>query len=128
MSYLNKVLIIGNVGRDPEVRTTQGGGEVATFSVATNEKWKDKNGDPQERTEWHNIVTFGKSVKNVKDLIKKGSQVFVEGKLQTDKWEDKEGNKRSKTSIMMFSFSLLGGKPKSKDSGPADYSDSDVPF
>ena len=93
-SGLNKVLLIGRLGKDPEVRYTTTGGSVATFSVATNENWTDKNGQKQERTEWHRIVAWGKLGEICGQYLSKGREAFVEGRLQTREWTDKEGHKR----------------------------------
>ena len=87
---LNKVLLMGNLGRDPEVRFTAGGTSVANFSIATNESWKDKNGQLQEKTEWHRIVVWGKLAELCGEYLKKGRQAFIEGRLQTREWTDKE--------------------------------------
>ena len=92
---LNKVMIIGNLGNDPDVRYTQGGAAVSNISVATSETWKDKtSGEPVEKTEWHKVVFFGKLAEIVAEYLKKGAKVYIEGKLQTRKWQDKEGNDR----------------------------------
>lgn len=121
MSGVNKAIIIGNVGRDPEVRYTQGGDPVANFSVATTEKWKDHDGEPQERTEWHNVVFFGRLAEVVGEYVKKGKQVYVEGKLQTDKYTDKEGVEKYSTKIVGLNLQLLGKKDdgRGEDDRPA---------
>lgn len=105
-SSLNKVILIGNVGRDPEVRTTQDGREVASFSIATSESWKDKmSGDRKERTEWHRIVIFSQPLVNiVKSYIKKGSKLYVEGSLHTRKWNDQAGVEKTTTEIVLQSY------------------------
>lgn len=114
MSSLNKVQIIGNLGRAPEVRTLQSGDRVALFSVATSESWKDKNGEKQERTQWHNIVIFAQGLVGVVErFLDKGSKVYIEGQLETRSWE-KDGEKRYATEIVLRSFGstliMLDGK------------------
>ncbi len=100
---VNKVILVGNLGRDPEVRTMQSGDKVANFSVATSERWKDRNtGDMQERTEWHRIVIFGRTAEVAERYLRKGSKVYIEGQLQTRKWEDKQtGQERYTTEIVI---------------------------
>jgi single-strand DNA-binding protein len=110
MASINKVILIGNLGRDPELRYTQGGSAVTNFTLATNEKWKDKDGNNQERTEWHRIVVWGRSAENCAQYLQKGSSVFIEGRLQTREWEDKEGNKRQTTEINAASVQFLSGR------------------
>ena len=97
---LNKVMIIGNLGRDPELRTTEGGQSVASFSVATTDTWVDKSGNKQERTEWHRITVWGRQGENCAKFLKKGRSVYVEGRLQSREYTDKEGNKRTATDIV----------------------------
>lgn len=106
---VNKVLLIGRLGTDPEVRYTSNGGAVANFNVATNESWTDKAGQKQEKTEWHRIVVWGKLAELCGQYLSKGRQVFVEGKLQTRDWQDKEGQKRYTTEIVAQSVQFLGG-------------------
>lgn len=108
MASVNKVILIGNLGRDPEVRYTQGGAAVANFTLATNEVWTDKGGERQERTEWHRIVVWGKQAEIVREHLAKGKQVFVEGSLQTRQWDDREGNKRTTTEIRAVRVLMLG--------------------
>jgi single-strand DNA-binding protein len=108
MGSVNKVILIGNLGRDPEVRYTQGGAPVANFTLATNESWTDKSGARQERTEWHRVVVWGKTAEIVREHLTKGKQVYVEGSLQTRQWDDKEGNKRSTTEVKALRVVLLG--------------------
>ncbi|GAA4823534.1 single-stranded DNA-binding protein [Marinicella pacifica] len=110
---LNKVQVIGNLGQDPEVRYTPAGAAVTTISVATTEVWNDKEGNKQERTEWHRIVFFGRLAEIAGEYLKKGSQVYVEGKLRTNKWQDKSGNDRYTTEIMANEMQMLGGRPGS---------------
>jgi single-strand DNA-binding protein len=108
-SGVNKVIIIGRLGNDPEVRYTSGGGAVANFNLATNESWTDKSGQRQERTEWHKIVVWGKVAELCGQYLSKGRQAFVEGRLQTRDWTDKEGNKRYTTEIVAQNVQFLGG-------------------
>jgi len=106
---LNKVILIGNLGRDPEVRSTPSGQPVATFTLATNRKWKDKNGQRQEQTEWHTIVVWGRQAEIAGQYLTKGKQIYVEGRLQTRSWDDKNsGEKRYKTEIVCDTFQMLG--------------------
>ena len=115
---VNKVILVGNLGNDPDIRYTAGGAAVANISLATAESWKDKNsGELQERTEWHRIVFFGRLAEIVGEYLRKGSQVYVEGRLQTRKWEDKEGHDRYTTEIVANEMQMLG----SKSSGSANY-------
>ncbi len=107
-SGLNKVMLIGRLGGDPEVRYTSTGGAVANFNLATNEFWTDKSGQKQERTEWHKIVVWGKQAENCGQYLSKGRQAFVEGRLQTREWTDKEGNKRYKTEVVAMNVQFLG--------------------
>lgn len=110
MSSLNKVIIIGRLGQDPEVRNTQGGTSVATMSVATSERYKDKNGEQQENTEWHRVVAWARLAEICRDYLKKGSLVYFEGTLQTRDWEDKDGVKRYTTEIKALSMQMLDSK------------------
>ncbi|MFN7914350.1 MAG: single-stranded DNA-binding protein [Vicinamibacterales bacterium] len=106
---MNKVILVGNLGRDAEVRYTPGGAAVARFSIATTEVWNDKSGQRQERTEWHNIDLWGKQAESLSEYLVKGKQVYVEGRLQTDEYTDKEGQKRKSTKIRCERVVLLGG-------------------
>ena len=106
---LNKAMIIGNLGADPEVRHTQSGSAVANLSVATNEKWTDKSGQKQERTEWHKVTVWGKQAESCEKYLTKGRRVYVEGRIQTRDWEDKDGNKRYTTEIVAHTVTFLGG-------------------
>ena len=144
MASLNKVILIGNLGRDPEVRYTQGGGAVANLNLATNEVWNDKNGQRQERTEWHRVVVWGKRAEICSKYLSKGRQVYVEGRIQTRSWEDKDGNKRYITEVIAADVQFLGGGKGEgsgarggRDEGPppaeADFyggggPDDDIPF
>jgi single-strand DNA-binding protein len=106
---LNKVMLIGNLGRDPEVRSTPSGQPVANFTLATSRRWKDKSGQRQEQTEWHNIVVWGKQAEIAGQYLTKGKQVYVEGRLQTRSWEDKQsGEKKYRTEVVCENFQMLG--------------------
>ncbi len=108
---INKVILIGNLGNDPEVRYTAGGSAVANVSLATTESWRDKeSGEQQEKTEWHRVVFFGRLAEIVAEYLKKGSQIYVEGRLQTRKWQDKEGNDKYSTEIVANEMQMLGGR------------------
>jgi single-strand DNA-binding protein len=115
---VNKVFLLGNVGKDPEIRTTAGGMTVASFSVATAERAKGADGQWTDKTEWHNLVCFQRTAEIVRDYVKKGSQVFVEGKIQTRSWDDKtSGEKKYKTEILVNELSLLGGRGEGASGG-----------
>jgi single-strand DNA-binding protein len=107
VASVNKVILIGNLGKDPELRYTPGGAAVVNFPIATNERWKDKSGQPQERTEWHNIVLWGRLAEVANDYLKKGSSVYIEGRLQTRSWEDRDGNKRYMTEVVGNQMQML---------------------
>jgi single-strand DNA-binding protein len=116
MSSLNKAMIIGNLGQDPEVRYMNNGNAVATISVATSEKWKDKQtGEQKEKTEWHRILFFGKLGEVAGEYLRKGSKVYIEGKIQTRKWQDKDGSDRYSTEIIANELKMLS--PKNNDDG-----------
>lgn len=104
MASVNKVILIGNLGRDPETRYMPDGGAITNISVATTEVWKDKNGEKQEKTEWHRVAFFGKLAEIAGEYLKKGSQVYVEGRLQTRKWQDKDGQDRYSTEVVLQGF------------------------
>ncbi|MFM2152569.1 MAG: Single-stranded DNA-binding protein [Pseudomonadota bacterium] len=108
MASVNKVILIGNLGADPEVRYTPGGTAVANFRIATNEVWNDKNGQRQERTEWHRIVVWGKTAENCGEYLAKGRPVYIEGKLQTREWTDKENRKNFTTEVVANQVTFLG--------------------
>jgi len=110
MASVNKVILIGNLGRDPETRYTTGGDAVTNIRIATTDTWKDKNGDKQERTEWHTVVFFGRQAEIAGEYLKKGRQVYVEGRLQTRKWQDKEGQDRYSTEIVADRMQMLGNR------------------
>ena len=107
---INKVILVGTVGKDPEVRYSQAGSANVTLSLATNESWKDKNGEKQERTEWHRLKFFGKLAEIAGEYVKKGQQLYVEGSLRTDKYTDKQGVERYTTDIIVNDMQMLGGK------------------
>ncbi len=143
MASVNKAIIIGNLGKDPEVRYTSDGNAVANFSVATTDRYKDRDGNMQEKTEWHRVVVFGKTAENCGQYLSKGRSVYVEGPIQTRSWDDREGNKRYTTEIVGRTVQFLtprgeaGGRRNMPTETPAgDYSnegeggliDDDVPF
>ncbi len=140
MASVNKVILVGNLGRDPELRYIPSGQAVANFTLATNERWRDKDGNNQERTEWHRIVVWGKSAENCAQYLQKGRSVYVEGRLQTREWEDKDGNKRNTTEVIAQTVQFLGGRggetggdfsPPGAGSGggePSAPPSNDVPF
>jgi single-strand DNA-binding protein len=109
MGSVNKVILVGNLGRDAELRYTPGGAPVATLNLATTEVWNDKGGQKQEKTEWHRIVLWGKTAESLNEYLTKGKQIYVEGRLQTRQWDDKDGNKRYTTEIRGDRIVLLGG-------------------
>lgn len=109
MGSVNKVILVGNLGRDAELRYTPGGAAVATLNMATTEVWNDKGGQRQEKTEWHRVVLWGKSAESLNEYLTKGKQIYVEGRLQTRQWDDKDGNKRYTTEIRGDRVVLLGG-------------------
>jgi single-strand DNA-binding protein len=154
MASVNKVIIIGNLGRDPETRYLPSGDAVTNVSIATSEKWKDKSGEMQEHTEWHRVAFFGKLAEIAGEYLKKGSPVYVEGRIRTRKWQDKDGQDKYSTEIVANSMQLLGsrgggsggsepmtrepaaagagggGKPQQskKGGGAFDQMDDDIPF
>ena len=107
---VNKVILVGRLGRDPETRYTGGGQAVANFSLATDETYKDKSGERQKRTEWHKIVVWGKQAEIAQQYLKKGSLIYVEGRIQSREWQDKEGQKRTSFEIVASNFRMLGGR------------------
>jgi len=117
MASVNKVILVGNLGRDPELRYIQSGQAVANFTLATNDRWRDKEGNNQERTEWHRIVVWGKSAENCAQFLQKGRSVYVEGRLQTREWEDKDGNKRQTTEVVAQTVQFLGGRGAAESGG-----------
>jgi single-strand DNA-binding protein len=106
---VNKVILVGNLGRDAELRYTPGGAAVATLNLATTEMWNDKQGQRQEKTEWHRVILWGKQAETLQEYLTKGKQIYVEGRLQTRQWDDKDGNKRYTTEIKADRITLLGG-------------------
>ena len=142
MASINKAIIIGNLGDDPELRYTENNTAVTTLSIATNERWKDKDGQPQERTEWHRVVVFGRQAENCNQYLKKGRSVYIEGRIQTRKWEDKDGNTRYTTEIVAQTVQFLAGgrdgeyspapSNQNRPSGTGGYNqafdDDDIPF
>lgn len=135
---VNKVILIGNLGADPEIRYTAGGQAVANFRLATSENWTNKEGQREQRTEWHRVVVWGKQAELCKEYLSKGRQVFVEGRLQTRQWDDKDGNTRYTTEVVAQGVRFLGGRGadtrddhSSPDSGSApsdDFYENDIPF
>lgn len=145
MAGINKVILVGNLGQDPEVRYSANGNPVANFSMATSESWNDKEGQRQERTEWHRIVAWGKLAGICGEYLTKGRQAYVEGKLQTRSWEDREGRKRYTTEVVASQVLFLGNREGASagdraevglsrseagkyDYGPPPMTDEDVPF
>ena len=137
MASLNKIIIIGHLGRDPESRYMPSGEQITSISVATTESWKDKSGNKQEQTEWHRISFFGKLAEIAGQYLKKGSQVYVEGRIRTRKYTDRDGVERYQTQIIADTMQMLGGKPD-QSGGRNSYSeaketgrmpqDDDIPF
>ena len=124
---VNKVILVGNLGKDPETRYLPSGGAVANVTIATSESWKDKtSGEAKERTEWHNVVFYQKLAEIVGQYLKKGSQVYVEGSIRTRKWQDKEGHDRYTTEIIANEMQMLGGRPGGSGSAPMDRGDRDT--
>jgi single-strand DNA-binding protein len=140
MASVNRVILIGNLGRDPEMRYAPSGDAITNFSIATTDSWKDKNGAKQERTEWHRISMFGKLAEIAGEYLKKGSTCYVEGRLQTRKWQDKEGNEKQTTEIVADRMQMLGGKGSTSSDArqgsvneagsndPMEDLESDIPF
>src|SRR5450755_3655151 len=121
---VNKVFLLGNVGKDPEIRSTAGGMVIASFTLATADRQKDSTGNWADKTEWHNLVAFQRTAEIVRDYVKKGTQIFVEGKIQTRSWDDKEsGQKKYRTEILVNELSLLG-KPGGGEGGGGSYAKS----
>ena len=115
---VNKVILVGNLGQEPELKHTPGGAAVTTLSLATHEIWKDKDGNKQQRTEWHRVVLWRKLAEIAGEYLKKGSQVYVEGRLQTRSWEDKDGNKRYVTEVIADTLKMLDSKQKGSQASP----------
>jgi single-strand DNA-binding protein len=115
MASVNKAILVGNLGKDPEVRYGANGDAIANITLATTENWKDKQGEKQEKTEWHRVSFFGKTAEVVGQYLKKGSQVYVEGRIQTRKWVNKEGADQYTTEIIADRMQMLGSKPESSE-------------
>jgi single-strand DNA-binding protein len=140
MASVNKVILIGNLGRDPEVRFTQGGTPVANFTMATTDRWNDPSGEKKEKTEWHRIVVWGKTAEIAGEYLRKGRPVYIEGSLQTREWVDRDGNKRYTTEVRAQRLQLLGraedrGAPSAGGSAPDEvgepaggFAEDDIPF
>ena len=134
MSSLNRVQLIGNVGKDPEIRATQDGREIASFSIATSESWKDKNtGEKKEIVDWNKVVVFNEGlIKVIKSYVTKGTKLMVEGQLKTRKWTNKDGVDQYSTEVVIQNYGgqiiLLGGKPSGGSAGSSDVDDSDIPY
>ena len=130
MKSLNKLTLIGNVGKDPEAKETVNGGLITTFSVATPEKWRSRDGQTQEHTEWHNCVAFGKTAEVVRDYVHKGSKLYLEGKLKTETWTGKDGQERRAVKVQVFNVLMLdGSKHRQQQSQRTVADDNDnVPF
>ncbi|MCB1214397.1 MAG: single-stranded DNA-binding protein [Deltaproteobacteria bacterium] len=137
MPSVNKVILIGNLGQDPELRFTQGGTPVANFSIATNESWTSREGNREERTEWHHIVVWGKTAELCKEFLSKGRTVYIEGRLQTRDWTDKDGHNRRSTEIVAQQVIFLGGRAEGGHDMPEapmhienlpNNSEEDIPF
>ncbi len=116
---INKVILVGNLGNDPEVRYSQNGSTITTVSIATSEQWKDRDGNPQERTEWHRVKFFGKLAEIAGEYLKKGRQIYVEGSLRTDKYTGKDGIERYSTDIIANEMQMLGGAPGERSGAAA---------
>ena len=139
MASVNKVILLGNLGRDPEVRFTQGGTPVANFTMATTDRWNDPSGEKKEKTEWHRIVVWGKQAELAGEYLRKGRPVYIEGSLQTREWTDRDGNKRYTTEVRAFHMQFLG-RPDDRGAAPAaapaedageptgGFAEDDIPF
>ena len=133
---VNKVILIGNLGQDPESRFTPSGTAVTNLSVATNESWKDQSGESQDRTEWHRIVMYGKMAETASEYMKKGQMVYIEGRLQTNEWEDQNQIKRKSTQVRCDNFTMLGRRndnssnysEEQKEKLSSNDNDDDIPF
>ena len=121
MASVNKVILLGNLGRDPETRYTTGGDAVTNLRIATSEQWKDKSGEKQERTEWHSVVLFGRQAEVAGEYLKKGRSVYIEGRLQTRKYTDKEGVEKYSTEVVADRMQLIGGAREGGSGGDTDF-------
>ena len=119
MAGVNKVILLGRVGQDPEMRYTENGTAIANFSVATSEQWKNKDGKKKEKTEWHKVVAWKRLGEICGEYLHKGSQVYIEGRIETRNWEGKDGNKRYTTEVVAHTMQMLGGKSSDND-GPEE--------
>ena len=139
MASVNKVILVGNLGRDAELRYTPGGAAVATLSLATTDVWNDKAGQRQEKTEWHRVVIWGRTAESLSEYLNKGKQIYVEGRLQTRQWDDKDGKKRYTTEIRSDRIVLLGGRgaapqervdseEKQRPVESTEFTEDDIPF
>ena len=124
MASVNKVILIGNLGRDPETRYTTGGDAVTNLRIATTETWKDKSGEKQEKTEWHTVVLFGRQAEIAGEYLKKGRPVYIEGRLQTRKWTDKEGVEKYSTEVVGDRMQLLGSREGGSGGGDVEFAGS----
>jgi single-strand DNA-binding protein len=127
MSGVNKVILIGNLGSDPQVRYTPQGTAVANFNIATTERFNNKSGEREERTEWHRIVAWGKLAEICQQYLKKGKQVYIEGRLQTRQWEDQQGQKRQTTEIVAQNMQMLGRAGDAVGGGGGEFASQDFP-
>jgi single-strand DNA-binding protein len=139
---VNKVILLGNCGRDPEIKSSASGVMIANFSIATSDRFQDKDGNWQDRTEWHSCVAFKRNAEIIRDYVRKGSKLYVEGKIQTRSWDDKEGKKQYRTEIIVNDLSLLSGRDEGNQvssaavreparvdaSATTEISDEDIPF
>lgn len=127
---VNKVILVGHLGKDPEVRYTPNGEAVAEVSLATTETIKKEGGQKEDRTEWHNLILWRSQAEFAREWLKKGQLVYVEGKIQTRQWEDREGQKRSRTEIQVDQITMLGGRVRTKEEAaePESSSSDDIPF
>ena len=142
MGSVNKVILVGNLGRDAELRYTPGGAAVSTLNLATTEVWNDRSNQRQEKTEWHRVILWGKQAESLQEYLTKGKQIYIEGRLQTRQWDDKDGNKRYTTEIKADRITLLGGGsggrggsaergatgPSMDEPPAAPLTDDDIPF
>ena len=136
MGSVNKVILLGNLGKDPELRYTPNGSPVANFTLATNEAWKDKDGNKQEHTEWHRIVIWGKLAEVAGEYLRKGGQVYLEGGIRSRTYKDRDGNEKSTSEIRVDNMVMLGRKgeggsgegPRPVAEKPPEYNDDDIPF
>ncbi|PID37948.1 MAG: single-stranded DNA-binding protein [Proteobacteria bacterium] len=140
MAGVNKVILIGNLGADPELRYTSGNQAVADLRLATSRRWRDRNGEQQEDTQWHRVVVWGKQAEQCKEYLSKGRQVYIEGRLQTRQWEDRDGNKRYTTEVVAQTVQFLSGRggggggydapppPSDRDAPMDDLPEDDIPF